>query len=102
VHLASNPEVHFAAPGFEALLAQPVVLGHGGDMYSTQPIPTTDASSFNFTFDFEVGLELYRMKTRSVRLDYRYHHISDHFTRTVNPGIDNGPRGGTYSFGRQD
>jgi hypothetical protein len=79
---------------------QPVILGHGGYMYSTQPIPDGGSGSFNFTFDFGVGLELYRTRTRSVRLDYRYHHISDHYTTTENPGIDNGLFTLTYSFGR--
>jgi opacity protein-like surface antigen len=79
---------------------QPLVLGHGGYMYSTQPIPTANAGSFNFTFDFGAGLELYRTQTRSIRVDYRYHHISDHFTSTENPGIDNGLFTVTYSFGR--
>lgn len=79
---------------------QPIVLGHGGYMYSTQPIPTTDAGSFNFTFDFGLGLELYRTKSRSIRVDYRYHHISDHYTSAANPGIDNGLATVTYSFGR--
>jgi opacity protein-like surface antigen len=79
---------------------QPLVLGHGGYMYSTQPIPTANAGSFNFTFDFGVGLELYRTLTKSIRVDYRYHHISDHFTSAENPGIDNGLFTVTYSFGR--
>ena len=79
---------------------QPVVLGHGGYMYSTQPIPDGASGSFNFTFDFGVGLELYRTRTRSVRIDYRYHHISDHYTTSENPGIDNGLFTLTYSFGR--
>jgi hypothetical protein len=80
---------------------QPVILGHGGYMYSTQPIPDGASGSFNFTFDFGVGLELYRTRTRSVRFDYRYHHISDHYTTAENPGIDNGLFTLTYSFGRK-
>ena len=79
---------------------QPIVLGHGGYMYSTQPIPDAASGSFNFTFDFGVGLELYRTRTRSIRIDYRYHHISDHYTTVENPGIDNGLFAVTYSFGR--
>jgi len=79
---------------------QPIVLGHGGYMYSTQPIPVANAGSFNFTLDFGVGLELYQSRTRSVRVDYRYHHISDHYTTELNPGIDNGLFTVTYSFGR--
>ncbi len=79
---------------------QPFFSGHGGYMYSTQPIPVTAAGSFNFTFDLGAGVELYRSKTRSIRAEYRYHHISNHETATENPGIDNGLLQVTYSFGR--
>jgi opacity protein-like surface antigen len=79
---------------------QPIVTGHGGYMYSTQPIPTSDAGSFNFTFDIGAGFELYRSKGRSIRAEYRYHHISNHNTADTNPGIDNGVFQVTYSFGR--
>lgn len=79
---------------------QPFFLGHGGYMYSTKPIPITDAGSFNFTFDFGAGIELFRSKTRSVRAEFRFHHISNHGTAQDNPGIDNGLFQLTYSFGR--
>lgn len=79
---------------------QPFFIGHGGYMYSTQPIPLLQAGSFNFTFDLGAGIELYRSKTRSIRAEYRYHHISNHETAMENPGIDNGLFQVTYSFGR--
>jgi hypothetical protein len=79
---------------------QPFFIGHGGYMYSTQPIPVSDAGSFNFTFDIGAGFELYRSKTKSIRAEYRIHHISNHGTATENPGIDNGLFQVTYAFGR--
>ena len=79
---------------------QPFFIGHGGYMYSTTPIPIAQAGSFNFTFDLGAGVELYRSKTRSVRAEYRYHHISNHDTALENPGIDNGLFQLTDSFGR--
>lgn len=79
---------------------QPFFIGHGGYMYSTQPIPISTAGSFNFTFDFGAGFEFYRSKTRSIRAEYRFHHISNHDTASQNPGIDNGLLQVTYSFGR--
>lgn len=79
---------------------QPLIAGHGGYMFSTKEIPVMGAGSFNFTFDLGVGLELYRSPTRSIRLEYRYHHISNDRTADVNPGIDNGLVQLTYSFGR--
>lgn len=79
---------------------QPFLIWHGGYMYSTREIPVEAAGSFNFTFDFGGGLEIYRTQTRSLRFEYRYHHISNDGTATINPGIDNGLVQVTYSFGR--
>lgn len=79
---------------------QPFVIAHGGYMFSTEPIPTANAGSFNFTFDLGAGIEMYRSKSQSVRAEFRYHHISNHDTAGENPGIDNGLFQVTYSFGR--
>jgi hypothetical protein len=79
---------------------QPFLIAHGGYMYSTRAIPVEYAGSFNFTFDLGAGVELYQSRTRSVRLEYRYHHISNHDTADFNPGIDNGLLQCTYLFGR--
>jgi opacity protein-like surface antigen len=79
---------------------QPIFSGHGGYMYSTKPVPDQNAGSFNFTFDLGAGFELYRSKSRSIRAEYRYHHISNAGTAQQNPGIDNGVFQLTYSFGR--
>lgn len=79
---------------------QPYIVGHGGYMYSTHAIPIDGAGAFNFTFDLGAGLELWRAKGQSVRVDWRYHHISNHYTAQFNPGIDNGIFQVTYAFGR--
>jgi len=79
---------------------QGFVIAHGGYMFSTQPVPTVDAGSFNFTFDLGVGIEMFRTKSQSMRAEYRYHHISNHDTAQDNPGIDNGLFQITWSFGR--
>ncbi len=79
---------------------QPMVIGHGGYMYSTRTIPIDYAGSFNFTFDVGVGAEFFRNQARSIRVEYRYHHISNHDTGNLNPGIDNGLVQATYNFGR--
>lgn len=78
---------------------QPFVDGHGGYIYTTRPIPVPFAGSFNFTFDFGAGLEIYRKGTQSIRAEYRFHHISNKDTATQNPGIDNGLLQVTYCFG---
>jgi opacity protein-like surface antigen len=79
---------------------QPLLIGHGGYMYSTQAIPISGAGSFNFTFDLGAGIEWYRSPSRSFRAEYRYHHISNHYTALYNPGIDNGLFQISYVFGR--
>lgn len=79
---------------------QPFINGHGGYMYSTRPIPIGGAGSFNFTFDVGAGIEFYRTRTQSLRLEYRYHHISNGDTANSNPGVDSGVFQVTYAFGR--
>jgi Lipid A 3-O-deacylase (PagL) len=79
---------------------QPFFQGHGGYMYTTHPIPIPQAGSFNFTFDFGAGIEWYRTPHQSMRFEWRFHHISDHDTTDINPGVDNGLFQVTYVFGR--
>lgn len=79
---------------------QPVFTAHIGYMYSTQAIPVALAGSFNFAFDGGVGIEFFRSSTRSLRLEYRYHHISNHNSAPNNPGIDSGLFQIAYVFGR--
>ncbi len=79
---------------------QPFLVGHGGYMYTTQRVPVASSGSFNFTFDGGIGIELYRSRTKSVSLEYRYHHFSNNNTAAANPGVDNGLFQANYSFGR--
>ena len=79
---------------------QPVFAAHIGYMYSTQAIPVVFAGSFNFAFDGGMGIEFFRSSTRSLRLEYRFHHISNHNSAIINPGIDNGLFQFAYVFGR--
>ena len=87
---------------------QPVLTILGGELYTTQPIPISNAGSFNYTLEIGAGFELYRSRepstslfgNRSLRAEFRYHHISNAGTATANPGIDNGLFHLTYAFGR--
>ncbi len=105
---------HALSPvGFEINLfprrrLQPVLTGLGGYALFTQPVPIENAGSFNFTFSVGTGFELYlsREKSRrllgnpSIRVEYRYHHISNANTADANPGIDSGIFHMGYFFGR--
>lgn len=79
---------------------QPILDWHAGTMFSTHPIPIYYGGSFNFTVDVGAGFELYRTRSKSIRAEYRYHHISNADTAAQNPGIDNGLFQVTYAFGR--
>jgi hypothetical protein len=79
---------------------QPVFTTLAGYMFSTQPIPISSAGSFNFTFEFGAGFEFYRSGTRSIRAEYRFHHLSNAHSAASNPGVDSGLLQVTYAFGR--
>lgn len=89
-------------------LVQPVFTALIGYMFSAQHIPVDSAGAFNYTLELGAGVELYHSRedsgsllgNRSVRADYRYHHISNKHTANSNPGIDNGLVQITYAFGR--
>jgi len=82
--------------------AQPFVVGTLGYMYSSRPIPVSQAEAFNFVFDFGAGVEVFRSEKgkRSVSVECRYHHFSNKDTAAANPGTDNVMLKASYSFGR--
>lgn len=78
---------------------QPYLNTNGGFLFSTRDIPVDQTSSFNFDFEFGAGLETYLSAIRSVRIGYAFHHISNGYIVSFDPGIDNGLIEVTYSFG---
>ena len=79
---------------------QPFIVGTLGYMYSSRPIPVSDAEAFNFIFNFGAGVEVFRSKRRSVSLECRFNHFSNNSTAPANPGADNVMFKTSYSFGR--
>lgn len=79
---------------------QPLFTMHGGYMFSRHQIPIAGADKFNFTFDGGPGVEIFAGARRSIRVEYRVHHISNKNMATYNPGIDNGVLQVMYCFGR--
>ena len=79
---------------------QPMLFGHGGYMFSTHQIPTRDAGAFNFRFDVGAGFEVFRTRSRSLRLEYRLQHVSDKDSSWENPGIDSQVLHVAYIVGR--
>jgi hypothetical protein len=78
---------------------QPFVVGTLGYMYSSRPIPVSDAEALNFIFNFGAGVEVFRSKKRSVSLECRFNHFSNRDTAQANPGVDNVTFKASYSFG---
>jgi hypothetical protein len=79
---------------------QTLFTAHAGSMFSRRTIPVLDAGSMNFTFEFGAGVEFFLSATRSIRAEYRVHHISNAGTANLNPGIDNGVIRLSFCFGR--
>jgi opacity protein-like surface antigen len=79
---------------------QPFVTALGGFAVSPRDIPVFNSSSFNFTFEFGAGVEVFQTHSRSCRLEYRYHHLANTSNGDDNPGIDSGVFKVSYSFGR--
>jgi len=79
---------------------QPTFSSYEGYILSTRPVPSANAGSFNFDFEFGAGLEYYRSRRNSVRIEYQVEHFSNKNTAATNPGVDNGLIKLTYSFGR--
>lgn len=79
---------------------QPTANWLGGMMLSAKPLPVDHAGSFNFTFEYGLGLEYYLKPGRSVRLAYDVQHYSNKDTAPLNPGVDSGLFKFSYAFGR--
>jgi hypothetical protein len=67
---------------------QPFGQATGGFLYFSEQVPVTNASQFNFTFDFSGGVQVVNSNRRSFTIGYKYHHISNGYTGTFNPGVD--------------
>jgi hypothetical protein len=67
---------------------QPFGQATGGFLYFNQQAPVDNSSQFNFTFDFSGGVQIVNSNRRSFTVGYKYHHISNGYTGTFNPGVD--------------
>jgi hypothetical protein len=67
---------------------QPFGQATGGFLYFADQVPVTNASQFNFTFDFSGGIQIVNNTRRSFTIGYKYRHISNGYTAPANPGVD--------------
>jgi hypothetical protein len=62
--------------------------GAAGAVWFTRDVPVPGARAFNYTFEFGGGVQ-WRYRARdSLRVGYKFHHLSNAFTAPLNPGID--------------
>ena len=78
----------------------PFVELDGGIIASTEPIPERhrDATGLNFLFDLGGGIRWKVGPRGAVTLGYKFLHISNAFTTSFNPGVDNNVLYVGYSF----
>ena len=67
---------------------QPFINSSAGFLYFTRQVPAPASSQFNFTFNFGGGVQFFTASRRSFTTGYKYHHLSNAETGTINPGID--------------
>ena len=62
--------------------------GAAGAVSFTRAVPTAYSRAFNYTFEVGGGL-LWQYRSReSLRVGYKFHHLSNFYTAPDNPGID--------------
>ncbi len=62
--------------------------GAAGGVWFSREVPVAYARAFNYTFEFGGGI-LWRYGARhSLRVGYKFHHLSNAYTAPQNPGID--------------
>lgn len=69
-------------------MLQPFASGTAGFLYFRKQVPVPGASQFNFTFDFGGGVDIVSNSRRAIGIGYKYQHISNGYTATINPGVD--------------
>jgi len=79
---------------------QPYAAVNAGFVAFAGAVPSSNATMFNFTFEFGGGVEWNARRGQSWSLDYRCHHISNAGRGRENPGVDNGTLRLAYSFWR--
>lgn len=67
---------------------RPFVAGHTGGLYFSEPVPDPRGRRFNFAAGIGAGVQVTLPRRLSLTLGYRYHHLSNGFRGSINPGLD--------------
>lgn len=62
--------------------------GAAGAVWFTRDVPVPGARAFNFTFEYGGGAIRQLTDRSSLRIGYKFHHLSNAYTVPVNPGLD--------------
>lgn len=62
--------------------------GAAGSVWFTRPVPDMLGRRFNFTFEIGTGVRWSYSSRTSLRLGFKFHHLSNAGTAQRNPGID--------------
>ena len=67
---------------------RPFIAGHTGGLYFADPVPDLRGRRFNFAVGIGTGVRVALPHRLSLTLGYRYHHLSNGFRGSINPGLD--------------
>jgi Lipid A 3-O-deacylase (PagL) len=67
---------------------QPFAQASGGFLYFSERVPDESGAQFNFTADFGGGIQVKTGARKAWTFGYRYHHISNAYRASQNPGFD--------------
>lgn len=67
---------------------RPFLAGHAGVLYFFDPVPDERGKQLNFAVGIGGGLEISLAARTALTLAYRYHHLSNGFRGSINPGLD--------------
>jgi hypothetical protein len=67
---------------------RPFVEGHTGFFYLFDPMPDERGRRFNFGAGVGGGVQISLTRHTILTLGYRYHHLSNGFRGSINPGLD--------------
>jgi len=59
-----------------------------GGLWFTRPFPVPEAAQINFTLEYGAGARLRTTSRQWLQLGYKYHHLSNAYTKILNPGLD--------------
>lgn len=59
-----------------------------GAAWFTRQVPVPDSREFNFVLAWGGGIEIHRSASQSVEVGYKFHHLSNLYSRPQNPGLD--------------